>query len=392
MECVIKEIPIYYEIQGSGMPLLMIHGWSVDHRLMKGCMEPVFETRNIPWQRIYFDLPGMGKTPGPAWINGSDQMLEVILEFVDKVIPGQPFLVAGESYGGYLARGLIKARREQVKGMLLICPVAIQGERNKLPALQVLEKDEDFLNSLSAEEREYFTGINVLQTQKVWDKFSTDILPALKIADYDFLENHLGQNVSFKEDVDQISEPYRQPTLFLMGRQDSVVGYYDHWQLIENFSRISFVILDRAGHNLQIEQDEVFEALVKEWLLSVWKDQPLCKGLLLKESLSSLDILEKLTITKSETWDVRNAAPDQPSIWTALSFEVEESRMAEIEEELSRALKPKWFVDCSTETQKYVIFSGKVFKYARGDQEQRALAQDFGRKLGIPESQLDWGE
>ena len=66
--------------------------------------------------------------------------------------------------------------------------------------------------------------------------------------------------------------------------------------------------------------------------------------------------------------------------------------MAEIEEELSRALKPKWYVDCSTGTQMYVIFPGKVFKYARGDQEQRALAQDFGRKLGIPESQLDWGE
>ena len=89
---------------------------------------------------------------------------------------------------------------------------------------------------------------------KGWEKFRRDILPALKIADYDFLENHLGQNVSFKEDVDQISKPYQQPTLFLMGRQDTMVGYYDHWQLIENFSRVSFTILDRAGHNLQIEQ------------------------------------------------------------------------------------------------------------------------------------------
>ena len=254
-------------------------------------MEPVFESLDMPWQRIYFDLPGMGKTPGPAWMNSSDQMLEVILEFIDGVIPNQPFLVAGESYGGYLARGLIKARREQMQGLLLICPVSMQEKRNKLPALQVLEKDEDFLNSLSAEEREYFTGINVLQTQKVWERFSEDILPALKIADYDFLENNLGQNVSFKEDVDQIAEPYQQPTLFLMGRQDSVVGYYDHWQLIENFSRVSFVILDRAGHNLQIEQETVFNALVAEWLGSVWKEQPMWKGLLLKESLTSLDVL-----------------------------------------------------------------------------------------------------
>jgi len=52
----------------------------------------------------------------------------------------------------------------------------------------------------------------------------------------------------------------------VMGRQDSVVGYRDHWQLIENFPRASFVILDKAGHNMQIEQDGLFSALVKEWL------------------------------------------------------------------------------------------------------------------------------
>jgi pimeloyl-ACP methyl ester carboxylesterase len=55
----------------------------------------------------------------------------------------------------------------------------------------------------------------------------------------------------------------------IMGRQDSAVGYRDHWQLIENFPRASFVILDKAGHNLQIEQEKLFRELVKEWLSRV---------------------------------------------------------------------------------------------------------------------------
>ena len=66
MEYTVKDVPIYYEIHGSGTPILMIHGWSVDHRLMKGCMEPIFQSLDTPWQRIYFDLPGMGKTKGAA--------------------------------------------------------------------------------------------------------------------------------------------------------------------------------------------------------------------------------------------------------------------------------------------------------------------------------------
>lgn len=267
MEYMVKDIPIYYEIHGSGTPVVMIHGWSVDHRLMKGCMEPVFESLDTPWQRIYFDLPGMGKTQGRPWVNGTDQMLSVILEFIDGIIPNQHFLVAGESYGGYLTRGVIKAREALVDGLLLICPTAIQETRlDHLPALQVLEKDEAFVNSLSEEDRQYLTGINVVHNKHVWERFSEEILPALKIADYNFLENTLSQNVPYKVNVDQIEHPYQQPTLLVMGRQDCAVGYRDHWQLIENFPRASFVILDKAGHNLQIEQDILFTALVKEWL------------------------------------------------------------------------------------------------------------------------------
>lgn len=277
MEVTIENIPVSFEIQGSGTPIVMLHGWSVDHRLMKGCLEPVFETATGLWQRIYLDLPGMGKTPAAPWIDGSDAMLKLVLGFIDRVIPGQHFLVAGESYGGYLARGVLKAREALVEGLLLICPVAFQETRQTPPA-QVLEKDEAFLARLSEEERQSFTGINVVQTPRVWEQFKADILPGLKLADYPFLENCLSQHVPYAENVDQVEAPYRQPTLFLMGRQDHVVGYRDQWQLIENFPRATFMVLDKAGHNLQIEQNHLFSAAVGEWLERVQAELSIAKG------------------------------------------------------------------------------------------------------------------
>ena len=54
--------------------------------------------------------------------------------------------------------------------------------------------------------------------------------------------------------------------LFLLGRQDSVVGYRDAWKIIENYPRATFAILDRAGHILQIEQEELFNSLTNDWL------------------------------------------------------------------------------------------------------------------------------
>ncbi|MEA0562741.1 alpha/beta fold hydrolase [Lysinibacillus irui] len=59
--CQIKKANIYYEVIGTGTPIIMLHGFSPDHRLMKGCMEPIFDGRE-GWKRIYLDLPGMGRT------------------------------------------------------------------------------------------------------------------------------------------------------------------------------------------------------------------------------------------------------------------------------------------------------------------------------------------
>ena len=45
MFCKIRGTNIFYEIVGSGKPVLMVHGMGVDHRTLKGCMEPVFRSR-----------------------------------------------------------------------------------------------------------------------------------------------------------------------------------------------------------------------------------------------------------------------------------------------------------------------------------------------------------
>ncbi len=262
-----RDISIYYEIIGKGKPVLMIHGWGPDHRLMKGCMEPIFKSTGGFWKRIYFDLPGMGCTAGKSWINGTDKMLEVILEFIDGIIPGEHYAVAGESYGGYLARGIINKRPDDVDGLLLICPVANQeNQRQNAEELRVFEKDESLLKTLTPEDLSYFESINVIQNKKVWEKFNSDILPGLKNADGFFLEKYLGQNVPFSFNVDKLGKPFDKPALMLTGRQDCAVGYRDHWKIMDAYPRMTFAVLDKAGHNLQIEQEEIFNILVREWL------------------------------------------------------------------------------------------------------------------------------
>ncbi len=117
------------------------------------------------------------------------------------------------------------------------------------------------------------------------------------------------------------------------------------------------------------------------------------QGLLLKESLADTNVLDLVRVTRTESWQVSNAAPYQPTVWTALSFETGDSQADAIAEALSRALKLQgWYINASTELYVYVIFPNKVFKYLKGDSIQREAAKRHGRSMGIPENQLDWGE
>ncbi|MBN1680666.1 MAG: alpha/beta hydrolase [Anaerolineae bacterium] len=267
MQVEINGLPVYYEIHGKGRPLVCIHGFSPDHHLMTGCMEPVFDQRD-GWQRLYFDLPGMGKTPGPDWITCTDDMLDLVLAFIDQMIPGQPFTVAGESYGGYIAQGIVHHRPEWVDGMLLICPLAeADSAKHNNPPQTVLVQDNEFLATLTDKQREGFQFVAVVQTRPTWERTDREVNVGLEAYDKDFLNTlSAPENYGFTFSVNPLPAPFNKPTLMLLGRQDHMVGYQNTWAILENYPRASLAVLDRAGHNLQIEQPALFNALVHEWL------------------------------------------------------------------------------------------------------------------------------
>ncbi|QAA34081.1 alpha/beta fold hydrolase [Clostridium manihotivorum] len=271
MKISIKNLNINYEIIGEGKPIVLIHGYYPDHRLMSGCMEPIFSDLS-GYKRIYIDLPGMGQSQSASWIKNSDMMLDIVIEFINIVIPEENFLLCGESYGGYIARGITYKIPKKVDGLFLLCPciVADYTKRNN-PQHIVLKEDPDLLSSLEAFDAKDFNSMAVVQSEKIWQRYRDEILCGVKMADDKFLTNLKNTGYEFSFDVDRLEAAYDKPTLMLLGRQDSSVGYKDAWNILDNYPRATFAVLDMAGHNLQIEQEAVFNTLVKEWLERIEK-------------------------------------------------------------------------------------------------------------------------
>ena len=263
-----NHMKLNYTVIGIGKPILIIHGLACSSKLMMGCLEPIFKD-TVEYQRIYVDLPGMGESNFLLDYASADKMLEVLTAFLKTVMdPDDHFLLIGQSYGGYLARGLLALMPDRIDGLFLLCPVVLTGKTQRnLPMKRTLFLEERFFASIATEEKNDFLAYAVIADEHTYTRYKNEIEVGLKAANQAFI-GRLLQNYHFGFDVDKCihAAPFMKPTLLITGRQDAEVGYRDLLGILEDYPRATYSVLDTAGHNLQIEQPEVFEMLVQNWL------------------------------------------------------------------------------------------------------------------------------
>jgi pimeloyl-ACP methyl ester carboxylesterase len=271
MWCNIGNERLWYQAHGKGVPIIFLHGWTMDHRDEAPVYEPIFAKRR-GYRRIYPDLPAMGKSPAHSRIKNQDDYLQVALQFIEAMTKGERFLLAGTSAGAYLARGVVQRLADRMDGLLLRVPLMVAADKNRdVPKFVALLKDESFMARLSDADRETYAQLLVhtphyLKAAK--RKQEKQVGPATKAADAAHLEpiRRDPSRYGFSFDADKLAKPFAAPALIVTGRQDVTVGYRDAWRVVENYPRATFAVLDRADHGLPIDHDVLFRALVNDWL------------------------------------------------------------------------------------------------------------------------------
>ena len=116
-------------------------------------------------------------------------------------------------------------------------------------------------------------------------------------------------------------------------------------------------------------------------------------GYLVAESVrpgASLEALP-LTLKKVERYEVGNATPDQPPVWTGIEFEFPESEAERVADALAAVLAAGgWWADLHADGQTFIVFAGRVFRFPAGDTAAGAEARAHALAVGVPEDQLDW--
>lgn len=92
----------WYSI-GTGKPLLHLHGWGSDSKVMMPMAKQLRDMRT----NYLVDFPGFGNSPEPTSAWGVDDFADLIETFIEKIIPEDTFDLIVHSFGARVALKLL---------------------------------------------------------------------------------------------------------------------------------------------------------------------------------------------------------------------------------------------------------------------------------------------
>lgn len=267
MQLTVNGVEVHYKVFGEGTPLLVLHGFPLDHEVMVYAYEPLFENRE-GYMRIYPDFPGMGFSPVNESVTTADDILRVMIDFMNELVPDQQYVVAGLSYGGYIAQGMVLQNPDPILGVMLMAPVVSPGDENRnVPEPYAIVSDPEAVAMVPEALAPVILANTTVQTVPIIERILTEFGPGFARINGEFVgQLRQPENYSFSFDVRESDTTFDRPTLILTGRQDATVGFAEAYGVSNLYTRATYAVLDRAGHGLYMEQDTLFKALVHEWL------------------------------------------------------------------------------------------------------------------------------
>lgn len=251
MKIKIAKTTLNYKIHGTGKPIYFFHGMSLDSTSMEEVYEPLM--KDSDYQRIYLDLPGLGDSQDVLNIHNSNDVLDLVVEFIHQISGNDPIRICGHSFGGYICLGLLVKLKDQITDVFLTSPVihADRDERNISKHHNIFEGEVDM--GKNADYYQDFLSSNVVVNQASWDKYQRMAIPGLKKYNRAFwsrIKISHQYSFDFEKDIPLILENSKSNMTILLGKDDQVVGYRNQLELLSSDNNVQIAVLNNAGHNL----------------------------------------------------------------------------------------------------------------------------------------------
>ena len=256
---------IYFEVDGQGQPLLLIHGGLGSLRMWDRQV-PAFSER---YRVIRYDTRGFGRTQTDevAFLNLDDAV--AVLDHVE----ARSACVVGQSRGASIALDLTIARPDRVDALVSVAG-GIGGYEAQRPP-DVIAAFNEMEHLWDAEEWSALAELETRMWVDGWGQPSDRIDADLRRTVFGWIEaNCRAEKVEGKaqaldppaaERLDEI----RVPTMVMIGEVDEAGGVEAERHLAASVSGAQVVAFPGVAHMIHLEEPDRFNRLVLEFLAGV---------------------------------------------------------------------------------------------------------------------------
>ncbi|MBN1303159.1 MAG: alpha/beta hydrolase [Anaerolineales bacterium] len=243
----LQETNLYYARYGSGTPMVLLHGYPLDHSVW----EPVVPLLSAQYDLIAPDLRGFGRTRAIEDSCTVYEMASDIVHLLDRLELGSVY-IAGHSMGGYISLALIDHWPERVSGLALVASKVMSDDlvtrKNRYAVIEQIKN----------------SGVEIV-ARSMPARLTQDTALRIKIAS--LIRDQSSQGLicaqtamAERPDFSKMFSSIRIPVVVIAGSEDSIVPVAAVEKMAGLNSRARLSVVKEAGHMPMMEDPETTAA------------------------------------------------------------------------------------------------------------------------------------
>lgn len=246
--------------RGQGRVLLLAHGFPMDHAMWSAQIETLSKNHRV----IAVDLRGFGQSEATEASTTMEQFADDLAALLDALGIDEPVVLAGLSMGGYVALAFWRKYASRLRGLILCDTRAEADSPETAQARQ------------AAAQRVLKDGPNALvdgMAPKLFAKQTLEQRLELVDALRRMAQGCSAQGVAaaalgmgLRHDSTAMLGEIRCPTLVIVGLEDIVSPPEEMRRLAHAIPHAQLVEIPNAGHLSPMEQPDLVNAAIKEFL------------------------------------------------------------------------------------------------------------------------------
>lgn len=246
--------------RGSGTPLLLAHGFPLDHSMWSGQLDRLADQCRV----IAPDLRGFGASDVVPGVATMQQMADDLAGVLDALAIREPVVFCGLSMGGYVAWQFALRHRARLAKLVLCDTRAIadtpEAAAGRLKTAERVLKEgpgvvaEAMLPKLFAP--------NTVKDQPQIIEATRQVMLRTNAAGIAAALHGLARRPDVTEQLPQIDVP----TLVICGEHDAIAPPTEMKQFAAQMPKARFAKIPGAGHMAPLEAPQAVNAAIKEFL------------------------------------------------------------------------------------------------------------------------------